>query len=144
MKLTPVSLPGKSHEQKSLVGHSPQGHRRVRHDLVTKQQTNTFTINTCTFFLFFNSYCQITVESNFDSFFEYVCNSFACTLILWKNFSFSFHSLVSHAGEKKKKKSRRSPGFTDRLIREKKIVEINRFVFAQANYFSALDFASAS
>ena len=27
---------GKSHGQRSLVGYSPQGHKRVRHDLVTK------------------------------------------------------------------------------------------------------------
>ena len=33
---TPVFLPGKSHGQRSLAGHSPWG-RRVRHDLVTKQ-----------------------------------------------------------------------------------------------------------
>ena len=34
---TPVFLPGKSHEQRSLAGYSPPGHKRVRHDLVTKQ-----------------------------------------------------------------------------------------------------------
>ena len=31
-----VFLPGKSHGQRSLEGCSPLGHRRVRHDLVTK------------------------------------------------------------------------------------------------------------
>ena len=31
------SCPGKSHGQRSLVGYSPWGHKRVRHDLVTKQ-----------------------------------------------------------------------------------------------------------
>ena len=31
-------LPGKSHRQSTLVGYSPWGHKRVRHDLVTKQQ----------------------------------------------------------------------------------------------------------
>ena len=31
-------LPGKSHGQRSLVGYSPGGHKRVRYDLVTKQQ----------------------------------------------------------------------------------------------------------
>ena len=31
-------LPGKSHEPRSLVGYSPWGHKRVGHDLVTKQQ----------------------------------------------------------------------------------------------------------
>ena len=35
---TPVSLPGKSHGQRSLVGYSSWGHKRVRHDLATKQQ----------------------------------------------------------------------------------------------------------
>jgi len=34
---TPLFLPGESHEQRSLVGYSPWGHR-VRHDLATKQQ----------------------------------------------------------------------------------------------------------
>ena len=34
---TPVFLPGKSHGQRSLAGYSPRG-RRVRHDLVSKQQ----------------------------------------------------------------------------------------------------------
>ena len=35
---TPVFMPGKSHEQRSLMGSSPQGHKRVGHDLATKQQ----------------------------------------------------------------------------------------------------------
>ena len=29
-------LPGKSHGQRNLAGYSPQGHKRVRHDFVTK------------------------------------------------------------------------------------------------------------
>ena len=29
---TPVFLPGKSHGQRSLVGYSPWGHKRVGHD----------------------------------------------------------------------------------------------------------------
>jgi len=29
---------GKSHGQRSLAGYSPWGHKRVGHDLVTKQQ----------------------------------------------------------------------------------------------------------
>ena len=36
----PVLLPGKSHWQRSLVGYSPWGHKRVRHDLATKRQQN--------------------------------------------------------------------------------------------------------
>ena len=36
---TPVSqfLPGKYHEQRSLVNYYPWGHKRIRHDWVTKQ-----------------------------------------------------------------------------------------------------------
>ena len=37
MATTPVFLPGKSHEQKRVAGRSPRGHKRVRHDLATKQ-----------------------------------------------------------------------------------------------------------
>ena len=35
---TPVFLSGESHGQRSLVGHSPWGHKRVRYDLMTRQQ----------------------------------------------------------------------------------------------------------
>ena len=35
---TPVFLPRKPQRQRSLVGYSPCGHERVRHDLATKQQ----------------------------------------------------------------------------------------------------------
>ena len=35
---TPVFLPGKSHGQRSLVGYSPWGGKRVGHDLATEQQ----------------------------------------------------------------------------------------------------------
>ena len=35
---TLVFLPGKSSGQRSLVGYSPCGHKRVRYDLATKQQ----------------------------------------------------------------------------------------------------------
>ena len=35
---TPVFLPGKSDEQRSLEAYSPWGHKRTGHDLVTKQQ----------------------------------------------------------------------------------------------------------
>ena len=34
---TPIFLPGKCHGQRSLVGYSPWGHRRVGHDLATKK-----------------------------------------------------------------------------------------------------------
>ena len=39
---TPVFLPGKSHGQKSLEGYSPWGHKRVGHNLATKQQHSSF------------------------------------------------------------------------------------------------------
>ena len=35
---TPVFLPGKSDGQRSLAGHSPEGRRRVGHDLAIKRQ----------------------------------------------------------------------------------------------------------
>ena len=34
----PIFLPGKCHEQRSLAGCSPWGHKIVEHNLVTKQQ----------------------------------------------------------------------------------------------------------
>ena len=41
---TPVFLPGKSHGKRSLAAYSPWGHKRVGHELVTKQQHNNFFI----------------------------------------------------------------------------------------------------
>ena len=38
MAHTPLFLPGKSHGQRKLAGHSPWGHKRVKPDLVPKQQ----------------------------------------------------------------------------------------------------------
>ena len=35
---TPVLLPGKSHGQRSLMGYSPWGWKRFKHDLATTQQ----------------------------------------------------------------------------------------------------------
>ena len=37
-QLTPVFLPGKSYEQRSLVGYSPWGRKGVGYDLAAKQQ----------------------------------------------------------------------------------------------------------
>ena len=34
---TPVSLPGKSYGQRSLVGYSPWGHKRIRRNLETRK-----------------------------------------------------------------------------------------------------------
>ena len=33
-----IFLPGKFHQQRSLAGYRPLGHKRVIHDLATKQQ----------------------------------------------------------------------------------------------------------
>ena len=41
---TPVFLPGEFYGQRSLVGYSPRGHKRVRHDWAT----NTFTFTDTT------------------------------------------------------------------------------------------------
>ena len=41
---TPVFLPGKSHGQWSLVGCSPWGRKRGRHDVATKQQQMSVTL----------------------------------------------------------------------------------------------------
>ena len=35
-EIAPMFLPGKSHEQRSLAGCSPQDRQRVKHDCVTK------------------------------------------------------------------------------------------------------------
>ena len=39
---TPVFLPGESHGQRSLAAYSVWSHKRVRHDLVTKQQQQKY------------------------------------------------------------------------------------------------------
>ena len=39
-----ASLVGKSHAQRDLAGYSLWGHKRVGHDLVTKQQQHHVTI----------------------------------------------------------------------------------------------------
>ena len=39
---TPPVLPRKSHRQRCLVGYSAWGHKRVRHNLATKQQQKTY------------------------------------------------------------------------------------------------------
>ena len=41
-KPTSVFLSGKSHQQRSLAGYNPWGCRRVRHDLMSKQQIHRY------------------------------------------------------------------------------------------------------
>ena len=57
---TPVVLPGKSHGQRSLVGYSPWGRKRVRNDLVTKQQQKV-TLQNDVFRLYF---CRDTQDED--------------------------------------------------------------------------------
>ena len=59
---TPVFLSGEPHGQKSLVGYSPWGHKRVRHDLVTKQQQYIYA-HTCIYIYILCMYVYIISES---------------------------------------------------------------------------------
>ena len=43
----PVFLPGQPHGKKSLAAYSPSCHKRVRHDLATKQQSLTLPSDIC-------------------------------------------------------------------------------------------------
>ena len=42
-------MPGKTRGQRSLVGYSLWGHKRVRHDLVAKQQWPKYSLKTLAF-----------------------------------------------------------------------------------------------
>ena len=52
MATFPGFLPGKSHGQRSLVGHTSFGHKRVGHDLATKQQQQTWWLRTTEIYSF--------------------------------------------------------------------------------------------
>ena len=58
---TPVVLPGKSHGQRSLVGYSPWGCKRVRNDLATKQQQQKVTLQNDVFRL---DFCRDTQDED--------------------------------------------------------------------------------
>ena len=72
---TPVFLLGKSYEQRSLEGYGPQGHKRVGHDLVTKQEPpplstspykyTTFCLSIHQLIDFFKLFSNFTVVDNF-------------------------------------------------------------------------------
>ena len=78
---TPVFLPEKSHGQRSLVGYSPWGRKRVRHNLVTKQQQHpvldqtkillicyvVFFLNLCIFLIFWLWWILVAVCRAFSS-----------------------------------------------------------------------------
>ena len=64
---TPVFLPGEFHGQRSLAGYSPWGHKRVRHNLVTKQQQQQHTLikvaKTIKRYFFLNSHQEGPLKS---------------------------------------------------------------------------------
>ena len=45
MNFRTANFPTESHGQRSLAGYSPWGHKRVGHDLVTRQQQNILLLN---------------------------------------------------------------------------------------------------
>ena len=63
-KPTLVFFPGKSHEQRRQAGYSPWGHKRVRHDLETKQQQQCVEKQAwvCGFVIFVNCIVKRNVE----------------------------------------------------------------------------------
>ena len=73
-QLTPVFLPGESHGQRSMVGYSPWGCKRVRHDLVTAYNIITKNIpplmpehvNNMTWFSFRSLVPEIMVKFVYD------------------------------------------------------------------------------
>ena len=69
---TPVFLPGKSHGQRNLAVYGPSGHKRVVHNLATKQQRQL-----C-FFVFF------MIHTFFLHFFVGILSVCMCVLVfLW-------------------------------------------------------------
>ena len=69
---TPVFLPGKSNEQRSLAGYSPWGHKKAReleHDLATKQQLlfyfKCIAVEKLVIHLFVPYTCAILLHMNF-------------------------------------------------------------------------------
>ena len=65
---TPV-LPGKSRGQRNLAGYSPWGHKRVRHQLATKQQQQID---------FFFPFYLSSLFFKFSASAEYICESKVC------------------------------------------------------------------
>ena len=55
-------LPGEFHEQRSLKGYSPWGHKRVRHDLVTQRQQHHQSL---VYSEFLKNVCQYICSSQF-------------------------------------------------------------------------------
>ena len=62
----PVFLPGKSQGQRSLVGYSTWGHKRVQHNLATKQQALLVYLEGCPVPGVGNSYPPSVVEGERD------------------------------------------------------------------------------
>ena len=63
---TPVFSPGKSHGQRSLEGYNPRGHKRVGHDLATKQQPPSQTQPSILTPLSLAPSCQSPIASTFQ------------------------------------------------------------------------------
>jgi len=55
MATTPVFLPGESHGQRSLVGYSPWGRKRVRHNWITKHKQQYSIVYMCHIFFIHSS-----------------------------------------------------------------------------------------
>ena len=57
---TPVFLPGKSHGQRSLVGYSPWGWKRVRHDWASEYIYYVYTLSSLSIYSSVYIYIQLT------------------------------------------------------------------------------------
>ena len=89
---TAVFLPGISHGQRRLMGYSSWSHKRVRHDLVTKQQNshNIYCISClkCTIYWFLvHSHCCTTINTVYSRIFSSPDKEIPCLLsshsVLW-------------------------------------------------------------
>ena len=73
-------MPGKSHEQSSLLGYSPWGHKRIRYDLAAKQQLQLYCV-----LINFQSSCQTddTLSHLINNIWEYWnCSIFLTDLVI--------------------------------------------------------------
>ena len=60
---TPVFLPKKSHGRRGLESYSPWGHKRIRHDLVTKHHHHHVIYYFVFLFCFWKSLCRLLTTS---------------------------------------------------------------------------------
>ena len=94
---SPVFWPGKSHGQRSLVGYSPRGHKRVSHDLATNSQYSLSQL--CLFgnyrYLLFLSIIPLYFQSTHLTFILNVLQ--LCFLLDMKRFLLNRSSLIIKA-----------------------------------------------